>query len=170
MNTELSRLAAELGLNDPGHASLRLAFGLACADRIGHLLEDPRAIEGLSVAHAVLDGKADEAALTAARAELAAVANGHRGSNSIDGSAHAAVSATYAVANALAGRALEAASYAAYAAVYAYGGYAITDPTAFEDEFAWQVQTLETLAQPHASSAGPAQRVPSPSRRSSHTL
>ncbi|KLN57879.1 hypothetical protein [Variovorax paradoxus] len=111
MNTELSRLAAELGLNDPGHASLRLAFGLACADRIGHLLEDPRAIEGLAVAHA-----------------------------------------------------------AAYAAVYAYGGYSITDPTAFEGEFAWQVQTLETLAQPHASSAGPAQRVPSPSRRSSHTL
>jgi hypothetical protein len=172
MNTELSRLAAELGLDDPGHASLRLAFGLACADRIGHLLEDPRAIEGLAVAHAFLDGKADEAALAAARAELAAVANGHRGSNSIDGSAHAAVSATYAVANALAGRALEAASYAAYATVYAYGGYAITDPTAFEDEFAWQVRTLETLAQSHAkaSSAGPAQRVPSPSRRSSHTL
>jgi hypothetical protein len=151
VNTELSRLAAEAGLYDPERAPLRLAFGMACADRIGHLLEEPRAIDGLAVAHAFLEGRADEAAFEAARAELQAVANGHRGSNSIDGSAHAAVSATYAVANALAGRALEAASYAAYAAVYAYGGYAIADPSAFEDEFAWQVETFKGLAAPRAA-------------------
>lgn len=69
----------------------------------------------------------------------------HRGSNSIDGSAHAAVSATYAVANALAGRALEATSYAAYASVYSYSGYAVTEPAAFEDEFAWQVDKFKEL-------------------------
>ena len=62
------------------------------------------------------------------------------------GLAHAAVSATYAVANALAGRALDAASYAAYASVYAYGGYAVNDPSAFESEFDWQVRTLRELA------------------------
>ena len=55
------------------------------------------------------------------------------------------MSATYAVANALAGRALEAASYAAYATVYAYGGYAVQDLSAFEPEHQWQVQALQRL-------------------------
>ena len=64
----------------------------------------------------------------------------------IDGTAHAAVSATYAVVNALAGRALDAASYAAYATVYAYGGYAVNDPQSFEAEFAWQVERFRELA------------------------
>ena len=77
---------------------------------------------------------------------IAKAANSHRGSNSIDGTAHAAVSATYAVANALAGRALDAASYAAYATVYAYGGYAVNDPQSFEAEFAWQVERFRELA------------------------
>jgi hypothetical protein len=30
--------------------------------------------------------------------------------------------------------------------VYAYGGYAISDPSAFEVEFAWQVEQLQKLA------------------------
>ena len=89
---------------------------------------------------------AAETGLLAAAERMQAVASGHRGSNSIDGSAHAAVSATYAVANAVAGRALEAASYAAYASVYAYGGYAVTDRASFEPEFAWQVQELGRLS------------------------
>ena len=93
-----------------------------------------------------VDGQADAQTLADAAKRLAALANAHRGSNSIDGSAHAAVSATYAAANALAGRALEAASYAAYAAVYAYGGYAVSDPAAFEEEHAWQARTLEALS------------------------
>jgi hypothetical protein len=41
---------------------------------------------------------------------------------------------------------VEAASYAAYAAVYAYGSYAITDPGSFEAEFAWQQEQLRRLA------------------------
>lgn len=145
MNQELAHLAADAGLADPQHEALRLAFGLACANRVRHLLEDPRALASLDALQSFVSGQSDRPALTAAAQQIAAVAGGHRGSSSIDGSAHAAVSATYAVANALAGRALEAASYAAYAAVYAYGGYAVNDPSAFESEFAWQVETFKTL-------------------------
>ena len=139
MNQELMRLAAAAGLGDSRGESLRLAFAMACVERVRHLLEDPRAIACLAVGQDFLDGKVERAALNAAAEEIAIIANSHRGSNSIDGSAHAAVSATYAAANALAGRALDAASYAAYASVYAYGGYAVTDPAAFESEYAWQV-------------------------------
>ena len=134
-----------MGLSDPANESLSLAFGLACVERVQHLLEEPKAVECLAVLRAFVDGKTSDAALLAACKDIAAVANGHRGSNSIDGSAHAAVSATYAVANALAGRALEAASYAAYATVYSYGGYAVNDPSSFESEFAWQVARLKEL-------------------------
>jgi hypothetical protein len=146
MNEALARSAQALGLADPGNAQLRLAFGLACVERIEHLLEDPRAIAAVPVLRAAVAGTGSAGALEAARDELQAIATSHRGSNSIDGAAHAAVSATYALANALAGRALEAAGYAAYASVYAYGGYAVSDPSAFEPEYAWQVAELERLA------------------------
>lgn len=145
MNEALSQLAAKLGLGDPAQRHLRLAFGLACVERVEHLLEDERGKAGLAVLKAFVHGEVDEAALEVAAQELQTVANRHRGSNSIDGAAHAAVSATYAVANALAGRALEAASYAAYASVYAYGGYAVADRSAFEPELAWQVEELRRL-------------------------
>lgn len=145
MNHELSRLTRDAGLDSPALEPLRLAFGLACIDRVRHLLEDPAAIECLAVLRSFVAGSADRAALERARSAIAETANRHRGSNSIDGSAHAAVSATYALANALAGRALDAASYAAYAAVYAYGGYAVTDPTAFESEFAWQAGQFKAI-------------------------
>jgi hypothetical protein len=146
MNAELVRLARELQLDLPRQEALRLAFGLACAGRVEHLLEDRKAVECLGVLRAFVDGRSSADALAQAREAAAVVANSHRGSSSIDGSAHAAVSATYAVANALAGRALEAASYAAYASVYAYGGYAVNDPSAFQSEFDWQVRTLRELA------------------------
>ena len=150
MNQELERLAADIGLGDPAHEPLRLAFGLACVSRVEHLLEEPQANECLAVLRAYVAGQADRPALTAASEEIAAIAGSHRGSGSIDGSAHAAVSATYAVANALAGKALEAASYAAYATVYSYGGYAISDRSAFEGEFGWQVETLREFAREKA--------------------
>ena len=146
MNHELSRLAAGLGLTEPAQERLRLAFGLACVSRVHHLLEDPGAMRCLAVLEDVVAGRLGRPALDAAARDIAAIANSHRGSASIDGSAHAAVSATYAVANALAGRALDAAAYAAYAAVYAYGGYAVTDPSAFESEYAWQVRKFKELA------------------------
>jgi hypothetical protein len=146
MNEVLQRAAERVRLEDPSNALLRFAFGLACIERVHHLLEEPRAIAAVPVLRSYVAGKASEVEFAATRDELQAVANSHRGSNSIDGAAHAAVSATYALANALAGRALEAASYAAYASVYAYGGYAVSDPSAFEPEYAWQAGELRRLA------------------------
>lgn len=146
MNEELAQLASTVRLGDPSQRRLRLAFGLACVERIAHLLEDDRAKAALVVLRAFVGGATDDQALDAAAQELRTVASRHRGSNSIDGAAHAAVSATYAVAHALAGRALEAASYAAYASVYAYGGYAVADRSAFEPELTWQVEELRRLA------------------------
>lgn len=145
MNTALTQMAADCGLASDAHTPLRLAFGLACVQRVRHLLEDLEAIAGLDTLAAFTVGAVDAATLANAAARLKEVASHHRGSQSLDGSAHAAVSATYAVANALAGRALEAASYAAYATVYAYGGYAVQDLSAFEPEHQWQVQALQQL-------------------------
>jgi hypothetical protein len=150
MQDDLARAAVDTGLLEPGRQHLRMAFGLACADRVRHLLEEPRAIACLTVLRDFVAGLADEPALQEASREITRIANQHRGSDSIDGSAHAAVSATFAAANALAGRPIEAASYAAYAAVYAYGGYAVNDPSSFEPEIEWQLGQLRRLA------AGPA--------------
>lgn len=147
MNEELAALARSLGLADPSCAWLRHAFGLACVERVRHLLEDVRAVAALDCLGAFVAGLLDAAALKAACAEVALVARSHPGSKSIDGAAHAAVSATNAVAHALAGRALDAASYAAYASVYVYGGSAVMDREAFADEFRWQVGELGRLAE-----------------------
>jgi hypothetical protein len=119
MNEELERLAREISLGDECHEALRLAFGLACVERVRHLLEDAQAVECLDILRAHVSGNASRGELAQARERIERVANSHRGSQSIDGTSHAAVSATYAVANALAGKALQAASYAAYATVYA---------------------------------------------------
>ncbi len=146
MNRILADLASEVGLHDPEKTLLRFAFCLACVSRIEHLLEDKRAMECLAVLRDFVAGRVDIVQLESAAREVAQIATSHRGSSSIDGSAHAAVSATYATANALAGRALEAADYAAYAAVYAYGGYAVNDPESFDPEYVWQVEQLRRLA------------------------
>ncbi|MEJ8838397.1 putative immunity protein [Ramlibacter sp. AN1133] len=160
MNEELDALAAAVRLMDDESADLRLAFGLACARRVVHLLEDPRAVAAVGVLQAFVEGRCDASTFLAARREVEAVARSHPGSRSLDGAAHAAVSATNAVANALAGRALDAAGYGAYAAVYAYSGSAVMDRSAFEGEFRWQVEELARLAgarliPPSASSRRP---------------
>ena len=147
MNPLLEQFASEIDLSGPGNARLRRVFGHACVARIQHLLEEPEVIECLAVLGKFVQGEADNAALEVARADADRLANQHRGSKSIDGCGHAAVSASYAVANAINGRALQAASYAAYALVYADGGYgAVAQPEAFEPEFAWQLRTLKQLA------------------------
>lgn len=147
MNTPLERLAAQLDLTAPSHEPLRLAFAYACTRRVEHLLEAPQALACLATLGRYLDGQASRQQLADAAVAAARLANHHPGSTSIDGCGHAAVSATYAVASALAGKALRAAEYAAYAAVYGQGGYgAISDPDSFNIEFAWQEQALATLA------------------------
>ncbi|MGE8319662.1 MAG: hypothetical protein ACN6O3_13020 [Comamonas sp.] len=147
MKEALERLAMKLDLEAPGQEHLRLAFGHACALRVQHLLEEPAVIDCLQGLGRYLDGAIDHAQLDTLAAQAAALANHHPGSKSIDGVGHAAVSATYAVANALAGKALRAADYAAYAAVYGQGGYgAVAERESFLPEFAWQAEKLAALA------------------------
>lgn len=149
MNPALDRLARDLSLSDAAQERLRLAFGHACALRIRHLLEQPEVEQCLHALGAYLAGRPDPTRLRALADEAARLANHHPGSKSIDGCGHAAVSASYAVAKAVEGKALEAASYAAYATVYAQGGYAaVAEPESFEPEFAWQVRCLAALAHP----------------------
>lgn len=133
MNTDLERLAREIHLDAPHNARLRYAFAHACASRVSHLLEDPAAAECLSALGGFLQGSLTGAELDQLADRAARIANQHQGSKSIDGCGHAAVSATYAVANAVAGKALQAADYAAYAMVYGQGGYgAVADRSSFE--------------------------------------
>lgn len=147
MNDALDRLARELALDAPAQEALRLRFGLACVQRVRHLLEDAAVIACLDVLVRFADGTATQAELGAAVAEAAQLANHHPGSRSLDGVGHAAVSASYAVANALAGKALRAAEYAAYATVYGEGGYgAVQQRESFQPEFDWQLQALRRLA------------------------
>lgn len=145
MNTALESLAREVGLD--GDEALRLAFGHACVQRVSHLLEDAGVLRGLDELGEFVAGRAGRPRLDSACAEVAGLANRHPGSRSIDGCGHAAVSASYAVAKALAGQALQAASYAAYAAVYAGGGSAaVAERESFEPEFRWQCDRLAALA------------------------
>ena len=134
---------------------LKLAFAFECVRRVRHMLEDEGVLRCLDVLETYLHGGANLRALEAAAAEAAALANGHQGSRSLDGVGHAAVSASYAVANALAGRVDQAADYAAYAAVYGEGGYgAVCDPESFVAEQNWQLATIERLANVLTASGG----------------
>lgn len=147
MNDALERLAREIGLDEPGRERLRLEFGHACVSRVSHLLEDPAVVACLAGLGGYLDGSVDRATFDTLVADAASLATKHQGSKSIDGCGHAAVSATYAVANALAGKARQAAEYAAYAIVYGQGGYgAVADRASFEPEFDWQTECLASLA------------------------
>ena len=146
MNQALEQLAREVNLSNPANEELRFAFGYACAARISHLLEDPEVVECLRILGEYVSGRVDLETLRRTQANADRLANQHRGSKSIDGCGHAAVSASYAVANAINGRALQAASYAAYATVYAEGGYgAVAQREAFEPEFTWQLGELYRL-------------------------
>jgi len=147
VNELLDRLAREVELNSKANERLRLEFGYACTRRVEQLLEEPGVVDCLHGLGQYLQGAIgpDEFAVHASTA--ARLANQHQGSKSIDGCGHAAVSATYAVANALAGKALQAAEYAAYALVYGQGGYgAVADRESFQPEFSWQVNCLASLS------------------------
>ena len=154
MNHALDRLAKELDLANANNERLRLEFGYACVLRVKHLLEEPEVARCLLGLGRYLSGSTDREQLSLLASEAATLANHHQGSKSIDGCGHAAVSATYAVAKAIEGKALEAASYAAYAIVYAQGGYAaVAERESFEPEFAWQLSSLSALAGQAASRA-----------------
>lgn len=156
MNTDLEKLATEIGLADPARERWRLAFGHACVLRVEHLLEMVAVVDGLAKLGAYLRGEIGRVALQKVQMEVDQLANRHPGSRSIDGCGHAAVSASYAVAHAVNGRALQAASYAAYATVYSSGGYAaVAQREAFEPEFAWQMAALKGVAASDGGDAWP---------------
>ena len=143
---DLDSLRRQLEPSTALNLRLRLQFALACVQRVAHLLEDPDVIACLEAFEDLLQRQAPEAEFAALAARADGLANRHQGSRSLDGVGHAAVSATYACAKAIAGRARQAAEYAAYAAVYGQGGYGATsDPESFVPEYQWQASRLESL-------------------------
>jgi len=123
-----------------------LKFGIACIERVEHLLTNSSVLETLLVGKMYLSGKCSKQALNDASLKASELARSHPGSGSIDGANSAAVSTSHGVALALAGKALEAAGYAAYASVYSYASYAVTDISAYKSEHDWQLRILRSLA------------------------
>ena len=142
MNTELRRLIQKYDATLPANHLRNLRFGHACVERVCHQLEEDEALLAWCSFSDYLDNKLDEGQFQQAAQQILGVANRHKGSKSIDGSQHAAVSATYALANAMNGKAVEAAEYAAYSKIYGYGAYAVKDPESFAEEYAWQVTSF----------------------------
>ena len=120
MHPDLQKIAAELQAQGDD-LELSLRFGLACLEQVSSNLESDESIEALEKFRSLLGSFDDQARedirLLASR--ISEHATSHPGSKSLDGSRHAAVSATYALAKALSGKAIDAAAYAAYSAVYA---------------------------------------------------
>jgi hypothetical protein len=143
---ELIKLADKINLNSKENYYLRVAFGIACIERVQHLLVKDSIIEALNVGKRYLIGEVDKDELSSAAKLAAKEASSHEGSNSIDGSGSAAVSTSRGVAAALSGMALEAAEYAAYASVYSYAAYAVTDLKAYKEEHTWQINKLKDIA------------------------
>ena len=146
MHSILKEIAVELAGagDDPG---LRYRFALACVEEVAANLEDDEAIRALGKFRDLL-ASFDERSLDKIKvlaAELKGLSQSHPGSKSIDGTRHAAVSATYALARAVDGDAVNAAAYAAYSSVYGYGGYAVNDPGAFAEAHQKQLDVLLRL-------------------------
>jgi hypothetical protein len=143
---ELIRLAEKIGLDNADQFKLRIAFGITCIERVEHLLTDSSMVEMLSIGKTFVLGKCNKHELEEAAVKASVIARSHPGSGSLDGAGSAAVSTSHGVAAALAGRALVAAEYAAYASVYAYASHAVTDLAAYEDEHSWQIIKFRELA------------------------
>ena len=151
---EIKRLADSIDLQSDQRFDLRLAFGIACIERVEHLLTESDVIDAFAVGKAYLNSACGRAELERAASLAAAAARSHAGSNSLDGAGNAAVSTSYGVAAALAGRGLQAAEYAAYAAVYSYSSSAVTDISNYADEHDWQLRQLQQLIDADRSVAG----------------
>ena len=143
---ELIQLAESIQLNSDHNFALRIEFGVACAERVAHLLTDQSVMETLMIGKAFVRGDRTESELLKTAKRAKQLASSHPGSGSLDGAGSAAVSSSYGVAAALAGNALVAAEYTAYASVYSYAGFAVTDLSAYKAEHDWQVNKLRELA------------------------
>jgi len=145
MNIDLRKLVTEYDLNSQDKERIRYEFCFACASRIQHLLEQEKALSAYRDFEDYLRGSLDQAQFVKLQTSILEVANRHQGSTSLDGTKHSAVSATYALANAINGNAVAAAEYAAYSKVYGYGGYATNDLDSYQEEYAEQVKILRKL-------------------------
>ncbi len=145
MNSELRALVDKVGLNTPEMERVRFEFCFACASRINHLLELDEALAAYQDFKSYIDGTLNKIKFEQCQRSIFAVANKHQGSKSLDGTKHSAVSATYALANAINGNAVAAAEYAAYSSTYGYGGYAVSDLESYQEEYSAQVALLKEL-------------------------
>ena len=145
MNSELRTLVDRVGLNTPEMERTRFEFCFACASRINHLLELDEALSAYQDFKSYLEGQLSQADFENLQTSIFSIANKHQGSKSLDGTKHSAVSATYALANAINGNAVAAAEYAAYSQTYGYGGYAVSDLDSYQEEYSAQVATLQEL-------------------------
>ena len=143
---ELKQVARKANLDADDKFDLRVAFGIACIERVEHLLTDNTVVDALSVGKKFLAGACSRQALKEAAAKAAKASRSQSGTNSLDGAGSAAVSVSYGVAAALSGSALRASEYAAYASVYAYASHAVTDQDAYKEEHGWQIRKLRYLA------------------------
>jgi hypothetical protein len=98
-----------------------------------------------------LEGKVTQVKFADLQKSIFSIANKHQGSKSLDGTKHSAVSATYALANAINGNAIAAAEYAAYSKTYGYGGYAVSDLESYQEEYSEQVKILKRLLEKRES-------------------
>ena len=150
MTPELDTLLRTLEPACEQNLQLRRQFGLACVCRVEHFLEQPEVLDCLQVFRLLLGSPERVSEWPDLVQRSAELANRHPGSKSLDGAGHAAVSASYACAKAVAGQARQASEYAAYAAVYGQGGYGATqDRSAFTPEFQWQAQQLQDMLLAH---------------------
>ena len=141
MSTDLG----ECQLNSPEMERTRYEFCFACASLVNHLLELDEALSAYQDFRLYLDGQLSQAEFENLQKSILSIANKHQGSKSLDGTKHSAVSATYALANAINGHAVAAAEYAAYSRIYGYGGYAVGDLESYQEEYAEQVKISKNL-------------------------
>jgi len=145
VNIELRALVDKVALNTPRMEKTRFEFCFACASRINHLLELDEALSAHQDFKSYIDGQISQADFENLQTTIFSIANKHQGSKSLDGTKHSAVSATYALANAINGNAVAAAEYAAYSKTYGYGGYAVSDLESYQEEYSAQVAILKDL-------------------------
>lgn len=145
MNSELRALVDKVELNTPSMERTRFEFCFACASRINHLLELDEALAAYQDFKSYLEDTLSHVEFEALQKSIFSIANKHQGSKSLDGTKHSAVSATYALANAINGNAVAAAEYAAYSKTYGYGGYAVSDLDSYQEEYSAQVAILKDL-------------------------
>jgi len=143
---KLNQLAQQLELDCDSNFKLRIEFGVACAEHVEHLLTDQSIIDLLAVGKGFVHNRVSEENLKQAAQQAMKLARTHPGSGSIDGAGSAAVSSSFGVAAALAGNALVAAEYTAYASVYAYAGFAVSDLSAYTEVHDWQYNKLIELS------------------------